>query len=235
MESNRPFLNVRAADEELQQLQPFSGVTTVSTKPIGKGLKLNDFGVRFKMRTLNGELRQVRKSCSAELPSIDDAMRAAIAHVKGELGIDCAQELLCDVERHDEYSGAALEWMADWCENHPKPDTITYDMASAALQEHRASTCENSRPSTAVLHDVQLLFARQRAAQRASEKAAALYARLTAEVEQSHLAKKRPRPIGPEWHTRPYAKYETLEYWRQEEARIWNRRRIELSAGQCPS
>ena len=32
-----------------------------------------------------------------------------------------------------------------------------------------------------------------------------------------------------EWRSRPYAKYSTVEHWRQEEGRIYNRRRQELS------
>lgn len=74
-------------------------------KPIGKGLKLNDFGVRFKLRMPSGQLKQVRQACSAELPCVADALRNAIACVK-ELGTDSSQENPGDAGSRAEYSAA---------------------------------------------------------------------------------------------------------------------------------
>lgn len=50
MESTASQPHLDAAEELLvQQLRSFAGVTAVSVKPVGKGVKLNDFGVRFKL------------------------------------------------------------------------------------------------------------------------------------------------------------------------------------------
>ena len=39
------------------------------------------------------------------------------------------------------YSTAELNWLADWCERHEAPETITELMADEALQQHRADAC----------------------------------------------------------------------------------------------
>ena len=46
---------------------------------------------------------------------------------------------------------------------------------------------------------------------------------------QRTAAPEAPAPAEPAWRRRPYAAYSTVEYWRQYEGEIWNRRRVPLS------
>lgn len=49
------------------------------------------------------------------------------------------------------------------------------------------------------------------------------------EAEAVQPASKRQRSEAKEWQSRPYAGYSSVEYWRQEESRIWNRRNTSLT------
>ena len=72
-----------------------------------------------------------------------------------------------------------------------------------------------------------------RAAERRLERATQAVARAKAALPDAH-ADKRQRAEPPAWAGREYASYDTVEYWRQEEGRIYKARREELSADvQC--
>ena len=86
--------------------------------------------------------------------------------------------------------------------------------------------------TAALLMERQLLEAKLRAAEQHLERAAQAVRLAKAALPGAH-ADKRQRGESPAWVEREYASYDTVEYeyWRQEEGRIYNRRRDELSAG----
>ena len=86
------------------------------------------------------------------------------------------------------------------------------------------------REATAVLQEAQLLRAQHSAAQRGVEKAKVRLERVTEELERRHSAK-RQAVEAPEWRSREYGAWpDDAAYWRQEESRVYARRRQNLSA-----
>lgn len=108
-------------------------------------------------------------------PALLHAIEAALEKLRGKIGAEVVDEA---VRVASAYSTAELDWLADWCERHAAPETITESMAAEALQQRRANACvrpnealleaqrrlpARSRAAAAVLGQTQLLLAQQRA------------------------------------------------------------------------
>jgi hypothetical protein len=95
-------------------------------------------------------------------------------------------------------------------------------MAEEALLAQRASA--SSASALLKLQEAQLLRAQHRAAQGRLERARAHLQQVTGQLYGSV-----PDEANAEWQAREYGEWDNLEYWRQEEGRVYNRRRQELS------
>jgi len=198
----------------LAAMSSLPGVSCVDDKPTGRGKLPNDHGVRWK---LNGKLD--RCACTVATgarPTLMHAIEGALAKLREALGADVVDQAVRDASA---YSTEELAWLAEWCEEHPEPETITTQMADEALQQHRAAAAGQStsnallqqlqpratagREATAVLQEAQLLRAQHSAAQRGVEKAKARLERVTEELERRHPAK-RQAVEAPEWRSREY-------------------------------
>lgn len=138
--SRTPEERLRAAMETLP------GVSDVTTKPIGKGNKANDHGVRWKLHG-KGD----RCACTVphgSRPTLMHAIEGALAKLRGSLGSDIVDQAVRDASA---YTTEELAWLVEWCEEHPEPETITAQTADEALQQRRAAAAGNSA-SVGVLH-----------------------------------------------------------------------------------
>ena len=154
----------------LAAMSSLPGVSCVDDKPTGRGKLPNDHGVRWK---LNGKLD--RCACTVATgarPTLMHAIEGALAKLREALGADVVDQAVRDASA---YSTEELAWLAEWCEEHPEPETITTQMADEALQQHRAAAAGQStsnallqqlqpratagREATAVLQEAQLLRA----------------------------------------------------------------------------
>ena len=125
------------------------GVSCVDDKPTGRGKLPNDHGVRWK---LNGKLD--RCACTVATgarPTLMHAIEGALAKLREALGADVVDQAVRDASA---YSTEELAWLAEWCEEHPEPETITTQMADEALQQHRAAAAGQST-SNALLQQLQ--------------------------------------------------------------------------------
>ena len=186
-------------------LKAVPGVTSVSTKPTQRDYykrRPNDYGVTYKLRLPGGAAPVTRRSACTEpdvadaRPTLAHALLAAIDNACEELGVQVPDGLA----RPAPPSQAELEWIEEWCDAHAAPDTITPDMADAALRERRAATgsqassgaTSGGRSAAAILQTAQVLRAQVRAAERHAERALLSAERWRAELE-SHTEPKRRR------------------------------------------
>jgi len=181
----------------------------------------NQNGIHYK---LDGRLK--RKACTeadGPRPTLESAIEAALADLRVGLGHNVVQEAIesATVAGHSGWSSAELQWLEEWCETHEAPETTTTQMAESAMRSQRTSS--NSSFALVKLQEVQLLQAQHRAAERGVERAQARLQRVTAELDQRHLAKRKCTE-QPEWSSREYGAWpDSIEYWRQEEGRAYNR------------
>ena len=151
--------DVAAAVELEAMLRQVPGVTFVSTKPTEKDSrkrKPNHFGVSYKVRLASGEVLPRRMPCTEPdapnpRPTLADALRAAIKSACTELGVEMASVLepTMAAPAEEEATAAELEWLADWCESHAAPETITVEMAHAELVARRYRAVGEASSSSA--------------------------------------------------------------------------------------
>lgn len=133
----------------LAAMSSLPGVSCVDDKPTGREKLPNDHGVRWK---LNGKLD--RCACTVATgarPTLMHAIEGALAKLREALGADVVDQAVRDASA---YSTEELAWLAEWCEEHPEPETITTQMADEALQQHRAAAAGQST-SNALLQQLQ--------------------------------------------------------------------------------
>ena len=168
-----------------------------TTKPMGKKAgdrKPNDFGVSYRLQ-LADRIERRRSACtgpSAAEPrlSVADALVHAIKSACKELGLHEPVELnggtAPSTEAELAPTAAELDYLVDFLDQHAAPETVTVEMADAALRARRAplgsctgnangagsSTCRAAQPSAMVLlQQAQVLRAQLRAAERRAERA----------------------------------------------------------------
>ena len=162
--------------EELEQLlMRVPGVEWRSTKPIHPRTKPNHFGVSHKIRLQDGGKQLPRRSACTEpdgpVPTLHVALVLAIQAACRELGqaepvAEAAAESARQREAEPEPpTPAEHEWLAEWCESHANPDSITVSMADEELRAQRASTSSAAATTSAlsILQEVQLVRAQVRA------------------------------------------------------------------------
>jgi len=212
----------------LTAMSNLPGVTGVSTTVVGNGNHPNDHGVRWK---LNG--KPERCACTIATgtrPTLLHAIEGALDKLRKKLGADVVNEAVAAVETvaATGYTTEEMEWLTDWYEKQEEPEHATPQIAHDALRQHRMTA--GSASAAAMMQEAQLLLAQQRAAERGVEKAQASLAKARAELARASEAiaqpAKKQRVEPPEWQSREYSEWSTVEYWRQEEGRAYNRRRV---------
>lgn len=210
-------------------LRRVPGVTFVSSKPLGKANRINDFGVSYKIRNVAGDIIQRRKPCTIGRPTVEDCLRAILDELSEELGPHAVPKLPSSHEPDEEgeredYTADELNWLAEWCDSHPTPETISKAEASEALRLERA---KRGRSAFGMLKESQLLLALERSSRNAVERAKARLSNVQERLSEYHNLSKRQR-TDEDWQRRPYASYD-LETWRRLEGEMWSRRRKPLS------
>ena len=118
-------------------MKSLPGVTCVSVKPVNDGKKPNDHGVRWK---LNG--KGERSACTNKdgaKPTLLHAIQAALAKLSTAIGEEVVAQAVA-VAGSVVASGPSADemcWLANWCEEHAEPESITMEMANAALRHRR--------------------------------------------------------------------------------------------------
>ena len=169
------------ASELEAMLKAVPGVTAVSTKPTGDSRKRkpNNFGVTYKLRLPSSGAPVTRRSACTEpdaadpRPTLVHALLAAIHNACEELGLQAPDGLAGPAPP----SPAELEWLQGWCDVHEAPDTITHEMADAALRARRAELAgeassgatSGGRTAGAILQKTQVLRAQVSRASRSRE------------------------------------------------------------------
>ena len=213
-------------DHLLAALKSLPGVTAVTTTPLGRGLKPNDHGVKW---TLNGvKAREACTKADGAKPTLAHAVQAALDKLRATLGAQIVDRAVAHSRGETAFSMEETAWLAEWCEQHAAPETITMEMATAALRTRRSTAGGSS--ASAVLHEAQLLLAQKNGAEQRVRKAQAQLARAEHALEQREQSKK-ARVAEPEWRSREYGEWpDRADWWRQEEGRIYNARRQVLLA-----
>ena len=226
----------RLLDQELALLRAIPGISGVDESTYS-GPELNKMDVHARVRVPgSSKAKYMRRSCSAEF---DTKLKAA-RELKRKITELVGRELVEQAEA--ETMGSArppaqmepptteeLEWLASWIDQHPSPDSIGVAESDAALRSRRASVA--GAAAMEQLMERPLAEAKLCAAELRLKRAQQEVARAKAALPDVH-DDKRQHAEPPAWAGREYAGYETVEYWRQEEGRIYNRRRKEISAGQ---
>ena len=176
----------------LAALRMLPGVTCVSTNPVGAGNKPNDHGVRWK---LHGKLmREPCTNADGDKPTLDHAIEAALGRLRATLGTQIVDDAVAHCRGETAFSIEETAWLAEWCEQHAAPETITMGMATAALRTRRSTAGGSS--ASAVLHEAQLLLAQKNGAEQRVRKAQAQLARAERALEQREQSKKARVAMG---------------------------------------
>ena len=149
-------------------------------------------------------------------PTLADALREAIRSACTELGLDTPVIIAppAAVPAETEATQAELEWLAEWCDSHEAPQTITTEAAHAELLA-RACAMDEAGRSLVVggssglmkLQQTQLLLAQVCAAERRVERADASLLLWRSELAE-HRVTKQQRTVhanagaGPPDHPR---------------------------------
>ena len=184
----RHGLGVADASQLEAALRRLPGVKHVSTKPTEKDTKkrkANNFGVNYRVEQPGGTFLLHRSACTEPdaknpRPTLADALREAIRSACTELGLDTPVIIAppAAVPAETEATQAELEWLAEWCDSHEAPQTITTEAAHAELLA-RACAMDEAGRSLVVggssglmkLQQTQLLLAQVCAAERRVERA----------------------------------------------------------------
>jgi len=191
MSGEPTFTPAASAEEEelIAALRRVPGVSAVNTKPQKPASKPNNFGVTYQLKLPSeSKAKSKRKACTAmdvDQPrrTIADCVKAVLGDLREQLGageVDSAMLLAEEAPVPATAADAAeLEWLSIWCESHEAPETITFQMAEAALIVRRARARDgaaagaaSSGPDTvSILQKTQLLKAQLSAAERRAERA----------------------------------------------------------------
>ena len=171
-------------------------------------------------------------SCNRDYPDRRSLGPRAIAAARervGDAAVDAAERLV--LERRAAAAAAASTPAAPPTINHLM---LTQQLAAAvraaqlrAETTERAAARAEAEATAAYLAAVAEPLATRQAAW--DEVAEAKEAQARHCKHQRTAAPEAPAPAEPAWRRRPYAAYSTVEYWRQYEGEIWNRRRVPLS------
>jgi len=212
--------------EVLKQIVGVSGVGYFGTE----GDDRKQFGVNLYVRTQPEAARKkIRVACAADKPTQADAARAAkrrVAAILGEAAVEAAERLVTErcaaagpsagVERNVNAVLGETQRLRAAMRGAEK-------RADEAEQAARRAEAEAAEAAAAIIR-----------APEAARKAAWLQLEAAHAALDAHAKRQRveePAAIKePEWRSRPYAAYDTVDKWVKREGELWNRRRVELSA-----
>lgn len=209
--------------------------TNINARPIGKAgsRKPNDFGVRvtLKLHPRKQKRFAVTKP-DGERPTLVAAAREAVKWATGELKAAGIEAPEATPQAPQPPTPEELQQLTEWIDDQSDPEAITIEQADAWLRGRRASA--SGAGAMAPLIERQLAEATLRTMEARFKRAEAALARAKAALPEEQASKRQK----PAWSGREYAGYDTVDIWRQEEGRIFNQRRVELSAdkqGRVPS
>ena len=246
-------LSVAAGEAEAALLQHELAVFRLlgpRVKGVGEsaysGARLNKLDVHCR---LDG--KYLRRSGSAVFDSkLKCALevRRWLTEALGAAAIDAAEELArptsagasgtappAAADADAELSGAELQWLRNWCDEHPSPEEIAFGDAEAALARHREAQC--GAAALASLMETQRLMAKKRAAElrhSASGVALELAAQALQESKKARTAWHTAGPVPeqlrsgskpPNWEQ--FGGY-TWEKFRELEVKEQQRRAVEI-------
>ena len=206
MSGEPTFTPAASAEEEelIAALRRVPGVSAVNTKPQKPASRPNHFGVTYQLKLPSeSKAKAKRKACTAmdvDQPrrSIADCVKAVLGDLREQLGageVDSA--MLLAEEAPVPATAAELEWLSIWCESHEAPETITFEMAEAALIERRARARDGAAAGAAssgpdavsVLQKTQLLKAQLSGAERRAERASVILEQCRERLATHHAPK----------------------------------------------
>lgn len=203
--------------------------TNINARPIGKAgsRKPNDFGVRVTLKLPERSRLQKRFAVTkpdGERPTLVAAAREAIKWATGELKAAGIEAPEATPQAPQPPTPEELQQLTEWIDGQSDPEAITVEQADAWLRGRRASSSDAG--AMAPLIERQLAEATLRTMEARLKRAKAEVARAKAALPEEQDSKRQK----PAWSGRGYAGYDTVDIWRQEEGRIFNQRRVELSA-----
>ena len=203
------------------------------------GPDLNRMDVHVKVE-IDGVWTSIRRSGSAVFDTklkMAREVRRRVEEIIGKAVVDLAEEQMMSAEEsvcapaQDPTAAAPppteeeLEWLASWLDAQPDPSEITHAQAEAALLQRREQ--QAGAATSARLMEMQVLLAKERAAELRLERAQRELVKARAAIPQVEPQPKRARSAEP----RPYEKWsDPLGEFIREEGMLWTRRRVELSA-----
>jgi hypothetical protein len=227
--------------QELRVLRALPGVKYVGDFPAGRAVSdLNKIGVKMMFpggldvpHDSEAKLRQISVHCSANVPdklAAALAMKGKLAVVLGAAAIAAAQQLVLDEVAAEASAGASASAPPTAFSVLGATQRLQSQLRAADLRaqaaERAAVIAEEEAARSAVLHVAGPEAARKDAW---ASLEAARDALATHTKKQRAEATTAPAPATePAWRSRLYADYQ-LEMWRQEEGKVYNRRREPLT------
>lgn len=215
-------------EHHLAVLNKVDGVT--GAKDFGtEGDRAKQFGVYLSVRTAPGPqgVSRIRVACTADIETKLDAALVARRKVAAALGLAAleAAEQHVRAELHGAGASTAaapppteeeLEWLASWLDAQPDPSEITHAQAEAVLLQRREQHAGGA--ASARLMEMQVLLAKERAAEMRLERAERELVKARARIPELQ-AQKRARTTEPsesyywsEW---------ALEKWKEDMLRLY--------------
>ena len=177
------------AETLLNKLRSLPGVTGVNTKPVKPANKPNCFGVSFLLQPPGASRTSKRSAVTGpdgERPTFIIAVESAIAWASARLaehGVDVG--CLSSVEPAPP-TQEEMEWLAEWLDEPPAPETIGAEELTAALMQRRSASASSQAGSSSTdssgfsrLYEVQLQRAQLRAAEKPKDWLKSLLSRCT--------------------------------------------------------
>jgi hypothetical protein len=222
----------RALDRE-RELEVLKSVVGVSGAGyFGKeGDTKSQFGVQLKVRPHPGADRvPIRVPCAGDKPTQAHAARVAqrrVAAILGDAAVEAAELLVTERRAAAGPSaGVARNVNAVLGETQRLRALLraAETRADAAEQAARRAEAEAAEAAAAIIR------APEEARKAAWLELEAAQAAVDAHAKKQRVESEAPAVKEPEWRSRPYAAYDTVDKWVKREGVLWNRRRVKLSA-----
>jgi hypothetical protein len=210
-------------DRELEVLRAVVGVSGANYFGT-EGHKSKQFGVNLYVRPEpEAERQQIRVPCAADKPTQADAARVAkrrVAAILGEAAVETAERLV--TERHT--AGPSVERNVNAVLGETQRlRAVLRGAETRADAAERAATRAEAEAAEAV---AAILRAPEEARKAAWLEVEAAQASLDAHTKRQRVEQEAIAVKEPEWRSRPYAAYDTVQKWIDREGELWKRRRV---------